>query len=1488
MAILRGEERKAHSPQDLDLLTTRDISEFFLESAAKELAQNAPQRRVWMALRDEAATFPLRALEEFARGVAADTDDPEALSENLWRLGLLRDDNLLGSSQGNATAADRLNRNREALLKMRQLGAANRQRMSSALGKAPASQATEMRAAFRALSDFYRRGDPQILRRLELGEVERLLDAGRPLPTPATSPAPVEVQDDESENDEMEEETAPAPAPVDDRPLRGRELQQEISNLVVGRSAEQEEGLRELGEELRARMAQEQPSKDDVAIESGFGGRSVQPELPSSDVRAFVGMFCADGKFGGELKTPRLDLKDAIRNAEAPEVGAYNPDDVTQGTAGQSLFSLLRSFDAHVPPTDAFSEALDRFLTARGELLKDLDLLLASPLVLFGGFPNARLHLQNYLAAYSDLLRRLIQHNPELHGQDAEATRYVCHQLLRLDVICVRTPDEVKAVLTPLHPFHLWRYQEIFKALHIDQQELSEEEQAQLAEALRDLPHLLHFVIVPGAGNSDARVLPQAGSYEGLPTYENRTNRYLGADGTEFLGKMLDRWLFYAPYSKPQIRVALVDAPDLGAALREAATFLTKNSRLRPPPKLVLDAYYTPIRNRHPAGELARLDYDGADYEVAELLRCGRLTVHVRPRLDNAREVARAIEKQPVHIAYFFDQSQYRIDSAPRAHLMVSPLVVTYEYSYSDSFKRGTIAPSSEAQDGVFADFHTLVERAGALPQGQLPHLRFQDGSDAELQPINGLLGTGATRWLALADRVLTAYAPDPAVPLGEVRQGQREIGVWAGSSSQAVDRFVDLLRNYNLQPDPKRVESLLRRFGHIAAGGLFTLPTSGISAGAQSGEKGLIGTLLGATWYTTRYPGALAASLDSDLARLWLRARPQGAERTDLIGLRVEGENIFVEPLEIKTRSDGAEVTATDAAGGRRQLSGKAIDQLLTMLATVRPIFGEADTQPLFTPARREVLKYQIYRECFREVHEDAWQREWYERLEKLFAQPHPDVTVRFEGTVVHVHLEAAGDERRDSDPAQSVSLVTLGTASIQKLIVAPDTSSPTPVASHVPLGDAPSQGNQVDPGATVATENVSADNPVTEFAADATDIQDDDSVDMPGTPQISAEIVTPADTASVQPSDAALQSPSREEAVELSRLFLRACQSFRIQVDECDPARAIAGPNVWRFYVRLSRTQRLDPLRSVLDDVGRQMRRSGLLIAIVPNSEEITLDVPRSNRASVNLVRALERLGEISSPEQMPIPIGITPEGNHIIRDLGQMPHLLVGGTTGSGKTMFLYGILAALISSHPNPTTLRLLLSTSKPEDFVFFAGLPHLETGQVISDAGEAVRLLQNHVPNAFDERLAQLTAARCRDIGEYNARHEIPLAPLLVIVDEFADLSDQLASNRSARDAFYTQIRRIAQLGRSRGVHLVLCTQRPSADLVPTNIRNLMNARVALHVNDATASRMILDESGAEQLQRHGDLLFKEQNTLTRAQGYFVTGEELDSLLRDST
>ena len=245
--------------------------------------------------------------------------------------------------------------------------------------------------------------------------------------------------------------------------------------------------------------------------------------------------------------------------------------------------------------------------------------------------------------------------------------------------------------------------------------------------------------------------------------------------------------------------------------------------------------------------------------------------------------------------------------------------------------------------------------------------------------------------------------------------------------------------------------------------------------------------------------------------------------------------------------------------------------------------------------------------------------------------------------------------------------------------------------------------------------------------------------------------------------------------------------------------------------------------------------MKRSKLVVTSLHNSDRIALDIPREQREKVLIETVMDSIPEVESIEELPIPIGVTPEGDHIVRDLAKMPHMLVAGTTGAGKTVFLYGLLASLLKTHPDSDSLRILLSSSKREDFSVFKGVQHFEGKGVVASAEKTIEFFKDTVQKEIEERSEILEENECRDIVAFNRQYEDPIPPFVIIIDEFADLSDQLGTSRKARTEFYTAIRQVAQAGRSRGVHLVLCTQRPSAQLLPTDIRSLMNLSVAFRM-----------------------------------------------------
>ncbi len=380
------------------------------------------------------------------------------------------------------------------------------------------------------------------------------------------------------------------------------------------------------------------------------------------------------------------------------------------------------------------------------------------------------------------------------------------------------------------------------------------------------------------------------------------------------------------------------------------------------------------------------------------------------------------------------------------------------------------------------------------------------------------------------------------------------------------------------------------------------------------------------------------------------------------------------------------------------------------------------------------------------------------------------------------------------------------------------------------------------------------------------------------------------------VKPRDAngnpAGNAPHEENVDELVKSFWRACNSFAIRIAECDAASAKIGPGVIRFYLKLQTGQKIETLRKALPDIGRQIARTQIRIQQVENTDRIAVDVVREKREYVPFENVVSLLPVSDALEQMPALIGQTPEGENIVRRLDEMPHILVGGTTGSGKSVFLSTLLLSLLIRHPKKEQLQLLITSSKPEDFIAFESLPHLISKGILSNATDAIEYIRNDVFRESERRQKLFIGERVSKISLYNQhmreKGEPQLPPLVVLVDEFADLADNIDS-RDERDAFFRTLRQIAQAGRSRGIHLILCTQRPSARLLDTNIKAQLPSRVALTVSDANSAKMILDvpDSGAERLQGRGDLLFKDVGgALLRAQGYSIDLDHLYEVVED--
>ncbi|MEW6092678.1 MAG: DNA translocase FtsK, partial [Chloroflexota bacterium] len=284
----------------------------------------------------------------------------------------------------------------------------------------------------------------------------------------------------------------------------------------------------------------------------------------------------------------------------------------------------------------------------------------------------------------------------------------------------------------------------------------------------------------------------------------------------------------------------------------------------------------------------------------------------------------------------------------------------------------------------------------------------------------------------------------------------------------------------------------------------------------------------------------------------------------------------------------------------------------------------------------------------------------------------------------------------------------------------------------------------------------------------------------------------------------------------------------------------------------------------------------------APVPGRGYVGIEVPNSRSALVRLRPLLETEAFYKVASPLAIALGRDVSGNPLVADLARMPHLLIAGTTGSGKSVCITA-LAACLAMNNAPEDLRLVMIDSKMVELIRFNGLPHLY-GKVETDIQRILGVLR-WVVVEMEHRYKLLEAAKARDVDAYNRRLQRrkdvqPLPRIVVMIDEMADLM------MSAPDQTEHNLVRLAQMARATGIHLVVATQRPSTDVVTGLIKANFPARLAFAVASNVDSRVILDLPGAETLLGRGDMLFlnPEVGNPIRAQGVIVTDQEIERLI----
>ena len=360
--------------------------------------------------------------------------------------------------------------------------------------------------------------------------------------------------------------------------------------------------------------------------------------------------------------------------------------------------------------------------------------------------------------------------------------------------------------------------------------------------------------------------------------------------------------------------------------------------------------------------------------------------------------------------------------------------------------------------------------------------------------------------------------------------------------------------------------------------------------------------------------------------------------------------------------------------------------------------------------------------------------------------------------------------------------------------------------------------------------------------------------------------------------------QSKEKKIVRENIKILEETFASFGIKVTV---ERAEIGPSVTKYEVKPAVGVRVNRISNLADDLALALAAKDVRIeAPIPGKSLVGIEVPNSEIATVSF-RELWEQSQTKPENLLEIPLGKAVNGTARTFDLSKMPHLLVAGSTGSGKSVAVNGIIASILMK-ARPDQVKFMMVDPKMVELSVYNDIPHLLI-PVVTNPRKASKALQK-VVDEMENRYELFAKVGVRNIAGFNAKVEefnaqseykqIPLPLIVVIVDELADL--MMVASKEVEDA----IIRLGQKARAAGIHMILATQRPSVDVISGLIKANVPSRVAFAVSSGTDSRTILDENGAEKLLGRGDMLFKpiDENHPVRLQGSFISDDDVERIV----
>ena len=1143
-----------------------------------------------------------------------------------------------------------------------------------------------------------------------------------------------------------------------------------------------------------------------------------------------------------------------------------------------NLRQLLAMGSEMVPGFEGEAK-LDEWLKQRTELANYASLMTLAPLTSLIARPDLLEAARAVGRAYEDLLNHVRNHYGPL--EQAGGAGEICNALLAPDVVAMAGPTQQAALLSPLHPLTLWKYAAVADELLAGRGR----ELLPLLGRLDEVPEPLRALMLPSQNDQQpaplafARRISAWVQYQQAGPVEAITNGRIVRDAARKLA------ILY-PMVRRQLRL-LVHHPDSLDSLKPALNDLLNADGPEGYAQVHLILTHRP--GQEGVLSLSLLD---------ELIVRGAV-VPERVEVANTNKLAEWLHTRPVHMLVLPGQRRLEPFLVSRQATDLHPLSLPHTLQYNRFKKEVSLLPRSQQRDPngpehPFGAYHEIASSVGRLPHQEVSGAQLPRTSNSDLPtvlPYGVFVIAGAP-----------AEPPPGSLPLARPggSRGDLVVTQYTGRFVEGVER---MLTKSNYQPRTEELFKLLRELEEIGRTPLFNTISAKTPGGFDANAlHGQLGQAVALRWYAEKAgdPRCVVVSLDSALARRsWLAHRESG-RRADLLGMRwLSGGGISLDLVEVKSSEQGKVIDGEGTPG----------EQLRAVARTLLPVVSghSGPGGKLVTDCRREALRGQLFQEGQLQMPTGYDTKTWADWIQQVNQALDGQLAVEVNLLLIEVLFNQNEDAKEIIYAEQPTALepenqlqlvrVQLSEPDIRRLLgeLPPAAGGNSPTAPPAPT--APSDGTGKPAASTVPTSSVGAPQVASAVSVPAADTSAKITATPPtaavpvskAAPTISQPVETLPVVAATSPNTATVAavvvpdspvfiSPLPDGVVEqLATSLYRGLQKYDLAPSRpIDAGNADVGPSLIRLKVLLKAGKKVADIQRLATDLQREMELDQPpVIGNLPGTAYVAVEVGRRDRKPILLAPVLT-----AEHNEAPasFPAGVSTNGQVKWLNLPRLPHMLIGGTTGAGKTMFLYGMIRAL-SQLNGPETVELVLIDPKQTDFVFFEKLPHLRNKRVVYEPSEAVEALNDLLNVELPRRTGLLRQYGCINIHEFRQEARAEAMPYtIVVIDEFADLVQSLGSKD--RKQFEENVGRLAQRTRSVGIHLVVATQRPDIKVIPGNLKNNLDCRVAFRLASGTDSRVILDETGAEDLLGAGDMLLKQQGQLQRLQGFFVPSAEL--------